>query len=143
MLLSKQPERSLAFSGSLLFAIGLITGIYSAAALTGTIVLVIPRLALAAHLNALLGGIWLLVVSYSLKFLNYDEAQKGKLALLSIIPAWFNWIITLVASFLGVNGLSYTSDPKNNVIAAMLQVLVVLPALFSSLYWVRGFFSKN
>ena len=136
-------ERKLAFSGALLIAVGFFTGIYSAAALTGTIVLSIPRLALSAHLNALLGGMWLLAVSYSLQFLNYGEAQKNKLRLLTVVPAWSNWLITLIASFLGVNGLQYNSDPKNNVIAAMLQIFVVLPSLFSAVYWVRGFYSKN
>ncbi len=136
-------QRCLALLGAALMVVGFFTGIFSAAALTGTIILKIPRLALSTHLNALLGGMWLLCVSYSLSFLNYDPAQKKRLCLLTSVPAWANWLITFVASILGVNGLTYTENSANNIIAALLQVFVVVPSLFAGVYWVRGFFYKN
>lgn len=136
------PQRRLAGSGATLILVGLATGIWSAAALTGTVTLTMPRLALIAHLNALLGGFWLLGVSYSMAFLYYGEKQKCRLACLVQIPTWGNWLITLIASVLGVNGLTYTGDARNNAVAFALQLVVVVPSLGAGVYWVRGFCSQ-
>lgn len=138
----EQDRRRLAVCGASLIAVGFLTGIWSAAALTGQVVLAIPRMALAAHLNALMGGFWLLAVSYSLPFLSYNAVQRKRLSWATFVPAWSNWVITLLASFLGVRGLQYDADMKNNVIAFLLQVFVVLPSLAGSLYWVRGFLTN-
>jgi hypothetical protein len=54
------------------------------------------------------------------------------------VPAWANWLITLVASVLGVTGLEYTRDTANNTIAALLQSLVVLPSLVGAGAWAWG-----
>lgn len=133
-------QRSLACSGSALFAIGLFTGVWTAAAFTGAVHLEFPRSALSAHLNALLGGLWLLALSYTIPFLGYNEKQLKILSLLATLPAWANWVITLAKSYLGVEGLTYTADPTNNAIAFLLQLFVVLPSLIASVYWVRGYF---
>jgi hydroxylaminobenzene mutase len=136
-------RKALALSGALLFSIGLFTGIWTAAALTGKVVVAIPHLALATHLNALLGGMWLILVSYTIEFLSYDLAQLKKLFWLSVIPAWANWFVTLMASFIGVNGLAFSENRNNNIIAVGLQTLVVLPSLIASIYWVRGFYKTE
>lgn len=132
-------QRTLAFSGALLFAAGLFTGVWSAAALAGFVVIAIPRLALVPHLAAITGGLWLITTSYTLPMLHYDDKQKWRLGWASIIPAWGNWLIPLAASVLGVNGLQYTESLPNNIIAFLLQVFVVPPSLFAGVYWVRGF----
>ena len=49
-------RRRASASGAILFALGMLTGLWSAAALTGKVKVGIPHLALAAHLNGLLGG---------------------------------------------------------------------------------------
>lgn len=136
-------QRKIAFWGVLLLTVGFFTGFWTAAALTGAVTLKIPRLALATHLNALLGGFWLLTVAYSKPFLNYGAKQFQWLGRLSIVPAWANWGITFVASILGVNGLGYTGDRANDSIAVLLQLFVVLPTLVASLYWLRGFYYKG
>lgn len=137
------PQRGLACSGALLFSIGLFTGIWTSLALTGAVVVKIPHLALATHLNALLGGLWLLAVSYSFQFLRYDDKQLRRLSYLAAVPAWANWLITLVASFLGVDGLSIplasTQDTANNIIGLLLKFIVVFPSFFAAIYWMRGF----
>ncbi|MBA3320603.1 MAG: hypothetical protein H0T45_04035 [Pyrinomonadaceae bacterium] len=135
--------KKLAAAGALLFFIGMITGIWAAAVLTGKVVVGMPRLALAAHLNGLLGGLWLLAVAWSLQFLHYGEKGLRRLALGVAVPAYANWLVTLVASFLGVNGLDYTDNLANNVIAALLQSLVVLPTLIASGFWAWGFKGKD
>jgi hydroxylaminobenzene mutase len=116
----------------------MLTGIWSAAALTGKVVVTIPRLALAAHPNALLGCFWLLGLAFTLPMLRYGELGRRRLARFTQIPAWGNWFVTLIASFLGVRGLEYTSDRANNGIALALQVVVVLPSLACAIAWAWG-----
>jgi hydroxylaminobenzene mutase len=135
-------RRRLAASGAILFAIGMLTGIWSAAAITGKVTVGMPRLALAAHLNGLLGGLWLVAVAWTFEFLSYDVKGLRRLALAVAIPAWANWLVTLVASFFGVNGLEYTASRANNVVAFLLQTLVVIPTLVGAGLWAWGFKSK-
>ncbi len=131
-------RRRLARLGAWLFVIGLITGLWAAAVLTEQVKVPIPRLALAAHLNGLLGGLWLIAVASTLDLLRYGERGLRRLAWLVSIAAWSNWLITLVASVLGVRGLEYTNDPANNAVAALLQAFVVLPSLLGAGAWAVG-----
>lgn len=116
----------------------MVTGLWAAAVLTGKVTVPIPRLALAAHLNAILGGVWLIAVAWTLQFVRYGERGQRRLAWLVVTAAWANWLLTLVASVLGVRGLAYTSDPANNVVAALLDVFVVLPSLAGAAAWAWG-----
>jgi len=136
-------RKQLAFAGALLFFIGMVTGLWSAAALTGKVVVGMPRMALAAHLNALLGGLWLLAVAWSFEFLHYGTRGLRRLAIGVVVPAYANWFVTLIASFLGVNGLDYKGEMRNDVIAFLLQSLVVLPTLVASAFWAFGFRAKR
>jgi (hydroxyamino)benzene mutase len=132
-------QKKLAAAGAILFSVGMVTGLWSAIALTGRVIVGIPRLALIAHLNGLLGGLWLLVVAWSFDFLRYGENGRGRLALGVGLPAYANWLVTLVASFLGVTGLEYTGNRNNDVVAFLLQALVVVPTLVACAFWVWGF----
>src|SRR5262249_4659869 len=122
-----------------LFGLGMFTGVWSATALTGKVKVAIPHLALAAHINALFGGLWLIALAMTLKSLHYGDVGRRRLAILTVIPAYGNWAVTLVASFLGVRGLEYTQDTANNVIAGLLQGVVVVPTLVAVSVWVFGF----
>jgi hydroxylaminobenzene mutase len=132
-------QRRLAWAGAWLFAIGMITGLWAAVVLTERISVELPRLALAAHLNALLGGLWLIAVAATLDMLRYGERGRRRLAWIVTVPAWGNWLITLIASVLGVTGLEYTrGDPANNAVAALLHSVVVLPSLVGAAAWAWG-----
>jgi (hydroxyamino)benzene mutase len=131
-------RRRLAWAGAWLFAVGMVTGLWAAAVLTEKVTVAIPRLALAAHLNALLGGLWLIAVASTLDLLRYGTTGRLRLAWLVTVPAWGNWLITLIASVLGVTGLEYTRDTANNAIAALLHSLVVLPSLVGASAWAWG-----
>src|SRR5712691_12101994 len=111
---TERLQHRVAQLGAWLFAAGLLTGLWAGVVLTEKIVVPIPRLALAAHLNGLLGGLWLIAVAATLDLLRYGERGLRRLAWLGTIAAWGNWLITLVASVLGVRGLEYTNDPANN-----------------------------
>jgi hydroxylaminobenzene mutase len=131
--------RRLALAGAWLFAVGMVTGLWAAVVLTEKITIELPRLALAAHLNALLGGLWLIAVASTLHMLRYGEIGRRRLAWVVTVPAWGNWLITLIASVLGVTGLEYTrGDPANNAVAALLHSVVVLPSLVGAAAWAWG-----
>src|SRR5947209_1146298 len=140
-------RKRLAFAGALLFLIGMATGIWSAAAITNKFGIgdprLTPQLALAAHLNALLGGIWLILAAWTFQYLHYSARALRRLARALAFPAWANWLITLIASFLGVNGLDYTGHRANDIIALLLQTMVVLPTLVVCCFWVWGFREKR
>src|ERR1700687_5249998 len=142
--MSESPtQKRLAMAGALLFFSGMLTGLWSAAALTGKVKVGIPHLALAAHLNGLLGGLWLIAVAWTFQVLRYGERGLQRLPLGVAAPAWSNLVVTLCASFLGVNGLAYPGQGGNDVIAVLLQTLVVLPTLVASAFWVYGFGGKR
>ena len=132
-------QRRLAAAGALLFAIGIVTGLWSAAALTGKVVVPIPHLALAAHLNGILGGLWLLAVAFTFPFLRYGERGLGRLAVVAALPAWANWLITTLASLLGVRGIELTGVRQNDLVAVLLDLFVVMPTLVAVVAWAWGF----
>jgi hydroxylaminobenzene mutase len=134
----QELRRSLAKAGAILFFIGMITGLWSALALTGQVRIDIPRLALAAHLNALIGGLWCIAVAWTFEYLCYGDACR-RLAILTAGPAWANWLITVAASILGVRGLELGGSTANTTIAVLLQAFVVLPALVGTGTWAMGF----
>lgn len=132
-------QRKLCGAGALLFTVGLFTGIWSSSVLSGAIAVPLPRLALAAHLNGLLGGLWLLAVGLTTSLLSSSERQIRWIAILTLVSAWGNWLITLAASWLGVNGLSFGADSVNNTVGILLRVVVVVPGLIAGVLWVKGF----
>ncbi len=132
-------QQRVARAGAWLFAVGLLTGVWVAVVFTERVVVPIPRLALAAHLNGLLGGLWLIAVAATLDRMRYGVAGRRRLALLVVVATWGNWLITLLASGLGVRGLEFTGDPRNNAVALLLQVFVVIPSLLGAFAWAWGF----
>jgi (hydroxyamino)benzene mutase len=132
-------QRWLAARAALLLAIGMVTGLWSGAALAGVVVVPIPRLALAAHLNCLLGCFWILGLAFTMPMLSYGERGRQRLATLTLVATYGNWAVTLVASFLGVRGLVFMGQIANDAIAALLLLFVVLPALVATFAWAWGF----
>jgi hypothetical protein len=134
---------SLARAGAWLFVVGLSTGFWVALVVMEKVLVPIPRLAMAAHLNGMLGGLWLIAVAWTLQFMRYGERGCRWIAFLAGTAAWSNWLITLAASMLGVHGLQYNDDPLNNVVAFLLQLFVVPPALLAALAWAWGFGARH
>lgn len=130
-------QKSLAFSAACLMVAGLLTGLLVAAAMTGQLP-ADAQILLAAHLNGLMGCFWLLGLAWTLPMMNYRPATGIKLARLIEVSVWANWFFTLLKAFWQVRGLNYSGDLRNNIIAASLQGLVVLPALIGSLAWAWG-----
>jgi hydroxylaminobenzene mutase len=139
-------------AGALLFLIGLVTGAYAGFALAGRIHLPEPgpRLALTAHMNALLGGLWLVAVGATEPRLALGAAGRKVLAATLLCATWSNWWVTVLASTLGVRGIDFSFlrpegalDPKNDVVATLLHALVVIPALVAATTWVVGLFREK
>jgi hypothetical protein len=122
-----------------LFGLGMVTGFWAAAALTEKVKVAIPHLALAAHLSGIFGGLWLFALAFTLPFLSYKETGLRRLVTISLVPTYGNWAMTLIASFLGVRGLEFTGNAANDVVAALLLVVVVGPTLVACSAWVWGF----
>jgi hypothetical protein len=145
-------QRSLAACGALLFFIGLLTGVWVGAVMTQGRAIFLElhftpqseRLALVAHLNALLGSFWLVAVAATIEATHYGEAGKRRLAFAVMGTCYANWSVTLLASFLDRKGLEIVKeDPRNNLVAVLLIALVVLPGLAASGAWAWGLMSAK
>lgn len=136
-----QPARDLTRNAAVLMTLGLATGGFVSAAMTGK-VNADPHAALASHLNALLGCFWMIGVAYSMPMLRYSEAGMKRLVWIATVPNFANWIVTAVKAFLKVSGVDYVGEKNNDFIFVLLAAFVVIPSLVASVAWVYGFFGK-
>lgn len=123
-------------------AIGLVTGGFVSAAMTGKVD-ADPGAALASHLNALLGCFWMVAVAYSMPMLRYSERGLTRLAWLTTVPNYANWAVTVLKSFLKVKGIDFAHEGKNDTVFGLLTAFVVIPSLVAAGAWVYGFFGKK
>jgi hydroxylaminobenzene mutase len=128
----------MALAGAFLTLLGLLTGLYIAAAM-GQRIHVDVHSAVAAHLNAMLGAFWIFAVAWSLPMLGYGEVGRRRLTIAVSVPNYANWLITVVKAALHVSGVSVSPDPANNAVLGALTLLVVLPALAACGAWLLGF----
>ena len=137
-------QRGLMARGALLFLLSLLTGVWVGAVMTDGRAIFMKlaftpsaqKLALVAHMNALIGSLWLVAVAATLEATRLSE--KGKLWLARAVTAigYSNWIVTLIASFADRKGLEMVEgDAKNNAVALLLIVLVVVPGLGAAAVW--------
>jgi hypothetical protein len=134
--------KRLAAAGAALFGVGIVTGVRVSIAMTDHEPAVVQHMVQSAHLNALLGGLWLVAVASTFQWLRYQTNGLRLLAIGVAIPGWANWLISLVASHLGVYGLEHTTDAGNNIIAVLLKVFVVVPSIIASVFWLWGLMGK-
>ena len=112
----QDQARRLLWHGVFLFLIGLITG------------LAIPiinnhRMGLSAHLEALLNGIFLLVVGCLWPQLRLSERAAGRTFCLALYGTYSNWFFTLLGAILGTKALTPQAGAGFN--ASMLSEIVV------------------
>ena len=130
--------RLMAHAAAWLLLVGLLTGGYVAAAMTGKVP-ASPQAALASHLNALMGCFLLLGVAWSLPLLHYGPRGQARLAWAFIVSNFGNWAITGVKAWLHVAGVDATGEPVNDAVFGALTLSVVLPSLGAAAAWVYGF----
>jgi hydroxylaminobenzene mutase len=131
-------QRTLAVATAWLLMLGVFTGFFAAAAMSGQIN-ADGHAALASHLNALLGAFWMHAVAWSMPLLRYGAVGQRRLAWLVIIPNFANWIVTAAKALLKVSGIAHTGEPKNDAILMALGALVVVPSIAAAVGWVAGF----
>jgi hydroxylaminobenzene mutase len=134
---SAPAARLLSRSAASLVLLGLLTGLYVAAAQTGKIP-ADPHVALAAHLAALLGAFLLLGVAVTLPLLRYGPVGQRRLAWAFIAGNFANWLVTAVKAWLHVTGVELNADPANNAVFFVLTFTVVLPSLGAAAAWIYG-----
>ncbi len=135
-----QAARKLKKSGMILFFFGLITGFLM-------MNLKNPRMGLAAHLEAVMNGAFLVIVGLIWNELKLSQ-QMRKLTYLTLnYGAFMNWFITLLAAFLGtskmtpITGLGYSSTifRENLVNAGFISVgLTMIFSLIVLIYGLRN-----
>jgi hydroxylaminobenzene mutase len=113
--------RLMAHAAAWLTLLGLLTGGYVSAAMTGKVP-ADPHMALASHLNALMGAFLLLGVAWTLPMLRYGARGQHRLAWAFIVAA-----------------VDATGEPVNDAVFGVLTLSVVLPALGAAAAWVYGF----
>ena len=130
-------QQWLVFLAAVLFLIGALTGGLVSLAMTEQVA-VHPGSALAAHLNALLGALWMLVVAWTLPRCRLEERPLKVLVALVVLANFANWAITTLKGVWGVKGLAFVGNLKNDLILGMLLLVVVLPTLSAAGLWVWG-----
>lgn len=130
-------QRKTAAAGAALLVIAFATGGILAAALTKKVDADAHEVA-AAHLNAIFGCLWLVALAATLPMLRFGDRGRARLALCTAIPAYMNWLVTVVKAFFHVAGVDLTGDGTNDAIFAVLNVTVVLPAFVAAIAWTIG-----
>ena len=115
---SKDSDRRLIWHGMVLFFLGLLTGLLIPA-------LTSPRLALAAHMEGLLNGIFLIVVGGVIwKELRLDERLASAILWLLLVAAYASWGFCLLAAVFGASrtlaiaGAGYTAAPWQELLVS-------------------------
>ena len=139
-------QKALMTRAAVLFFLAMLTGIWVGVVFTQGRALMLQldlhpkheRLALGAHLNALFGCFWLLGVAWTLPHSRLSEQWKARLAALVSLVAYANWAVTLLASVVDARGLAFEGNPRNDAIAVLLMLGVVLPGFAASGLWAWG-----
>ncbi|RKH46737.1 hypothetical protein D7X12_04560 [Corallococcus sicarius] len=130
--------RRMAHAAAWLMLLGLLTGGYVSSAMTGKVP-ADPQMALAAHLNALLGTFFLLGVAWTLPMLRYGAVGQQRLAWAVIVANYANWSITCVKAWLRVSGVDLIGQAANDTVFVALTLSVVIPSLVATGAWIHGF----
>jgi hypothetical protein len=91
-------------------------------------------------LNALLGGIFVLGVGWSMPFVHLSVVGKKRIAVLFIGSNFANWIITAVKALLHVSGVDPSGNAANVGVFVALTLFVVLPSFAATVGWIVGLF---
>ena len=132
----------LAKAAAVLMLLAMLTGILVASAMTGQLA-ANPHSMLASHVNAITGACWLGVLGWTLPWVRLGPVGLRRLAILTMLPCYANWAVTLYKAFLGVVGVGLSKDPDNNLIFGLLGALVVGPAIAATATWTWALLRKG
>lgn len=135
-----QTSRKLKMLGMILFLIGLVTGFF-------IMQLKNPRMALAAHLEGIMNGIFLVVCGFVWNELKLSAIQRKILLVILVYGTFINWLFTLLSAIFGtsqmtpISGAGYTGsiNQENLVTAGLVSVgLTMVFSLVIIIYGLRG-----
>jgi hydroxylaminobenzene mutase len=138
--MDSQTSRKLKMLGMLLFLLGLITGF-------ATTNLKNPRMGLAAHLEGVMNGTFLIAAGLIWNELRLLSKLKRAAYWTLIYGTFANWLITLLAAYLGayamspVTGHGFTATPQQENFVNGGFITVGLTIVFSvavMTYGLRG-----
>jgi hydroxylaminobenzene mutase len=131
-------KRSLLRSGMILFLLGLLTGLLLPQ-------LHNPRAGLAAHLEGVMNGTFLVVVGLAWDELRLGEKTRNAAFALVLGGAYLNWATTLLTSVLGTSratpiaGAGFSASAATETIVFGLFVVVALAMITAVSLFVAGF----
>lgn len=129
--------RQLALNAALLMFVGLLTGALLGFAMMDQLPMDVGML-VGAHLNGLIGGLWLCAVAWSLPLVQLSPARLTLMTRLFLVSLWANWAVTLAKAIPAVHGVGINDDPLNNAVFGILTLTVVGPALGACGLWAWG-----
>jgi hydroxylaminobenzene mutase len=138
---SRDAGRSLVWHGVFLFLLGLLTGL-AIPALTS------PRLGLSAHMEALLNGMFLVIVGGVVwRYLNLPDRIARAVFWLLLFSAYANWAFCFLAALFGASeilpiaGAGYSAEAWQEQLVKVglgLGAVSILLAMILVLYGLRG-----
>lgn len=135
-------QRATAASAAVLMVIAFLAGVLLGAAQTKKVDADVHSI-LAAHLNAVLGCLWIAALAFTLPMVAFGEVGRRRLVIATVLPAYANWLVTTVKAFLHVSGVEATGDGANDAIFAALSALVVLPSFAAAIAWAYGLLKRH
>jgi hypothetical protein len=130
-------QRKTAAAAAILMVIAFLGGVLLGAAQTKKVDADVGAI-VAAHLNALLGSLWIGVLAFTLPMLRFGDRGKRRLVLATVLPAYANWLVTTVKAFFYVAGVEPTGDRANDIVFGTLTALVVIPSFAAAIAWAWG-----
>jgi len=136
----RKVELPLVRAGFVLFTVALLTGFAVPAFLN-------PRMAVAAHLTAILNALLLIVLGITWGFLAFSPVQAKLTRAAFLYGAYASWGVSCVAAAWGtsratpLSGAGHTAAPWKEALVEGVQVsivLVILAAAVSVLYALRS-----
>ncbi len=137
-----QTARKLKMLGMLLFLLGLLTGLIIMNTQN-------PKMGLAAHLEGVMNGTFLVVAGLVWKDLYLSEKIRKLLFMALIYGTFVNWLTTLISAIWGtskmtpLSGAGFSGTGMQENIVAFGLISLTLAMLFSLTVMVYGLRSKG
>ena len=133
----EDTKRRLLWHGMFLFLLGLLTGFLEQKFSN-------PRMGLAAHLEGLMNGIFLLALGAVWQEVRLSARYKGVAYWLALLGTYGNWVVTSLAAALGTGALSpitaagHSAPPWQETAVSLGFVFVGLTIIGCSVFVLWG-----
>lgn len=138
--MNQVTARQLKMLGLVLFLLGLLTGF-------AIMNFRNPRMGLAAHLEGVMNGTFLIVAGYLWNEMRLSSAGRNGLTITLLYGTFANWVLTVLSAVFGTSkmtplsgaGFEGSSLQENIISAGLISVgLTMIYALAAMVYGMRG-----